>query len=115
VNFSLANAFTLKKIFVTKVNLILISFTALVYVILLGEVEHLVVYCWIVFPHDRGLRMFYLLNLERELEIPPRYFGPKLRSVLEERLKSEVSYRLFSGRHFGSDAYIEENPRCLRM
>jgi DNA-directed RNA polymerase subunit E'/Rpb7 len=50
------------------------------------------------------LIMFYLLNLERELEIPPRYFGPKLRSVLEERLKSEVSYRFFSGRPFGSDA-----------
>eukprot|EP00884_Botryococcus_braunii_P017089 jgi/Botrbrau1/4063/Bobra.152_3s0019.1 len=34
--------------------------------------------------------MFYHLTLKKELEIPPRHFGPKLRSVIEEKLKSEV-------------------------
>lgn len=34
--------------------------------------------------------MFYLLNLEKELEIQPRFFGPRLHKEIEERLRQEV-------------------------
>ena len=34
--------------------------------------------------------MFYLLDLTKELEIPPRFFGPKLRDEIFERLRQEV-------------------------
>jgi DNA-directed RNA polymerase subunit E'/Rpb7 len=44
--------------------------------------------------------MFYHLTLTKELEIPPRHFGPKLRSVIEEKLKGEVRAHL-------KDAYTQ--------
>lgn len=34
--------------------------------------------------------MFYTLELTRQLEIPPRYFGPKLLQEIERRLRLEV-------------------------
>jgi hypothetical protein len=34
--------------------------------------------------------MLYLVELERELELQPRFFGPRLREVLEQKLISEV-------------------------
>ena len=35
--------------------------------------------------------MFYLLSdMEKELEVHPRYFGPKLRDEIERRLRQEV-------------------------
>ncbi|KAK2077559.1 hypothetical protein QBZ16_004404 [Prototheca wickerhamii] len=34
--------------------------------------------------------MFYLLNLSRELEVHPRFFGPKLGEEIERRLRQEV-------------------------
>ena len=34
--------------------------------------------------------MFYLLSdMEKELEVHPRYFGPKLRDEIERRLRQE--------------------------
>ena len=34
--------------------------------------------------------VFYLLDLEKELEIQPRFFGPKLQQEVERRLRQEV-------------------------
>ncbi|GAB4822121.1 hypothetical protein N2152v2_009167 [Parachlorella kessleri] len=34
--------------------------------------------------------MFYLLTLEKELEIQPRFFGPRLREEIDRRLRQEV-------------------------
>ncbi|KAL6779762.1 RPB7 [Auxenochlorella protothecoides x Auxenochlorella symbiontica] len=34
--------------------------------------------------------MFYLLELNRELEVQPRHFGPKLAQEVEKRLRQEV-------------------------
>lgn len=34
--------------------------------------------------------MFVLVELEKELEIPPRFFGPRLREEVERRLREEV-------------------------
>ena len=34
--------------------------------------------------------MFYALTLERELELAPRFFGPRMREVLQQKLVSEV-------------------------
>ena len=39
--------------------------------------------------------MFYALTLEKELELQPRFFGPRMREVLQQKLISEV-------REFGS-------------
>ena len=35
--------------------------------------------------------MFFNLELEREIELQPRFFGPRLAEVLQQRLRSEVS------------------------
>lgn len=35
--------------------------------------------------------MFYSLTLEKELELQPRFFGPRMREVLQQKLISEVS------------------------
>lgn len=35
--------------------------------------------------------MLYLVELERELELQPRFFGPRLREVLEQKLIAEAS------------------------
>lgn len=40
--------------------------------------------------------MLYLVELERELELQPRFFGPRLREVLEQKLISEVWSATFS-------------------
>jgi DNA-directed RNA polymerase II subunit RPB7 len=34
--------------------------------------------------------MFYLLDLTRELDIPPKFLGPRLREEIQRRLKQEV-------------------------
>lgn len=34
--------------------------------------------------------MMYLVELEREIELQPCFFGPRLREVLEQKLHSEV-------------------------
>lgn len=34
--------------------------------------------------------MFYLLHLDKELEIQPRFFGPRLREEIDRRLRQEV-------------------------
>jgi hypothetical protein len=34
--------------------------------------------------------MFYSLTLEKELELQPRFFGPRMREVLQQKLISEV-------------------------
>lgn len=34
--------------------------------------------------------MFYSLMLERELELAPRFFGPRMREVLQQKLVSKV-------------------------
>lgn len=34
--------------------------------------------------------MFYALTLEKELELQPRFFGPRMREVLQQKLISEV-------------------------
>jgi DNA-directed RNA polymerase II subunit RPB7 len=34
--------------------------------------------------------MFYHLNLEKEIELHPRYFGPRLSETLEQKLLAEV-------------------------
>jgi DNA-directed RNA polymerase subunit E'/Rpb7 len=36
--------------------------------------------------------MFYIVELNKELEVHPRFFGPKLRSEIDRRLKQEASY-----------------------
>ena len=38
--------------------------------------------------------MFYSLTLERELELAPRFFGPRMREVLQQKLVSEVRKRV---------------------
>ena len=40
--------------------------------------------------------MFYLLTLEKELEIQPRFFGPRLREEIDRRLRQEVGAKLTS-------------------
>ena len=35
-------------------------------------------------------KMFYALTLEKELELQPRFFGPRMREVLQQKLISEV-------------------------
>ena len=35
--------------------------------------------------------MMYLVELEREIELQPCFFGPRLREVLEQKLHSEVN------------------------
>lgn len=42
--------------------------------------------------------MLYMIALERELELQPRFFGPRLREVLEQKLISEVEGTC-SGKH----------------
>ncbi|CAK0784327.1 hypothetical protein CVIRNUC_007531 [Coccomyxa viridis] len=37
--------------------------------------------------------MMYLVELEREIELQPCFFGPRLREVLEQKLHSEVEGR----------------------
>ena len=34
--------------------------------------------------------VFYLVELTKELEVAPRFFGPKLREEIERRLRQEV-------------------------
>ncbi|KAK9803653.1 hypothetical protein WJX72_008490 [[Myrmecia] bisecta] len=34
--------------------------------------------------------MFFVLELDKEIELPPRFFGPRLRETLEQKLHSEV-------------------------
>jgi hypothetical protein len=41
--------------------------------------------------------MFYSLTLERELELAPRFFGPRMREVLQQKLVSEVRCGLAVG------------------
>lgn len=38
-----------------------------------------------------SIKMFYSLTLEKELELQPRFFGPSMREVLQQKLISEVS------------------------
>ena len=35
--------------------------------------------------------MFFHLQLEREIELQPRFFGPRLAEVLHQKLRTEVS------------------------
>ena len=42
--------------------------------------------------------MFYTLDLSKELEIPPRVLGPKLREEIYERLRQDVE-GLCDGKH----------------
>nr|WCZ58419.1 RNA polymerase II subunit 7 [Paratrimastix eleionoma] len=35
--------------------------------------------------------MFFLMNLQKNLELPPRFFGPKLRTTLITKLRAEVT------------------------
>lgn len=34
--------------------------------------------------------VFYLVELTKELEVAPRFFGPKLREEIDRRLRQEV-------------------------
>ena len=34
--------------------------------------------------------MFFYLELDKEVELHPQYFGPRMRRVLEEKLKQTV-------------------------
>jgi len=34
--------------------------------------------------------MFFHLELDREIELQPRFFGPRLAEVLQQKLRSEV-------------------------
>ncbi len=34
--------------------------------------------------------MFYIKELDKELEVHPRFFGPRLREEIERRLRQEV-------------------------
>lgn len=34
--------------------------------------------------------VFYLVELNKELEVAPRFFGPKLREEIDRRLRQEV-------------------------
>lgn len=34
--------------------------------------------------------MFYMIDLDKELEVAPRFFGPKLREEIDRRLRQEV-------------------------
>jgi DNA-directed RNA polymerase II subunit RPB7 len=36
------------------------------------------------------IKMFYTLQLKKELEIPPRFFGSRLKEEIERRLRQEV-------------------------
>ena len=42
--------------------------------------------------------MFYHLTLTKQLEIPPKFFGPQLREEIEQRLRQDVEGSC-SGRH----------------
>ena len=37
--------------------------------------------------------MFFHLELDREIELQPRFFGPRLAEVLQQKLRSEVSWQ----------------------
>jgi hypothetical protein len=41
-------------------------------------------------PSKKSKKMFYALTLEKELELQPRFFGPRMREVLQQKLISEV-------------------------
>ena len=47
--------------------------------------------------------MMYLVELEREIELQPCFFGPRLREVLEQKLHSEVDTRTWC--HFREAAH----------
>lgn len=34
--------------------------------------------------------MFYMVDMDKELEVHPRFFGPRLREEIERRLRQEV-------------------------
>jgi hypothetical protein len=40
---------------------------------------------------NQSHQMFYSLTLEKELELQPRFFGPRMREVLQQKLISEVN------------------------
>ena len=48
--------------------------------------------------------MFYQLSLEKELELAPRFFGPRMREVLSQKLVSEARGRQRAGRGGGNRA-----------
>ena len=50
---------------------------------------------------EKREKMFYSLTLEKELELQPRFFGPRMREVLQQKLISEVreDFRTEGGRN----------------
>ena len=67
--------------------------------------------------------MFYLIDLTKELEVQPRFFGPKLREEIERRLRQEVRVaapawrrqwrRQWRRRSVPLPAPHPPHPRCL--
>lgn len=49
--------------------------------------------------------MMYLVELEREIELQPCFFGPRLREVLEQKLHSEVVIFTMSMHPLGNPSY----------
>jgi hypothetical protein len=45
--------------------------------------------------------MFFHLQLERNITLEPRHFGARMREVLEEKLKHEVSWGVIATRDDG--------------
>lgn len=56
--------------------------------------------------------MLYLVELERELELQPRFFGPRLREVLEQKLVAEASNTSSSGTPFDKCCTDHPHSSC---
>ena len=60
--------------------------------------------------------MFYLLELSKELEVHPRFFGPKLREEIERRLRQEVRSAQWMAAKGGTTAPPAAClPACCRL
>ena len=60
------------------------------------------------------LRMFYLLQREKEINLHPRFFGPKLLDTLTAQLRAEVC-RLHMGTICVSHALLQNYHRSVSV
>ena len=41
---------------------------------------------------QRSRHMFFHLGLNKDIEVEPRYFGPRLQEILKQKVTSEVTF-----------------------
>lgn len=59
--------------------------------------------------------MFYLLQREKELNLHPRFFGPKLLDTLTAQLRAEVSPQIFKSEWARVNEKCDWVTRCYQV